>query len=155
MKNILIAVDDTKSTRDIFSKCTQICKCMAPDNITLLFVEKFEGHSLMDQMLGDAELSTLKNVLEGTEYKAALDAKAEKVLGYYKGLLTESPPAPNVKTVVKSGNPAEEILKLSEEEGMDMILIGSRGQRGAGLLMMGSVSREVANLAKCPVMIVK
>ena len=59
MKKILIAVDDTKSSKEIFAKCTQICKCMAPEEIILLYVEKFAGRSLMDEMLGDAELSTL------------------------------------------------------------------------------------------------
>lgn len=155
MKNILIAVDDTKSTQEIFTKCTQICKCMAPDNIILLFVEKFEGRTLLAEMLGDAELSTLKEVLQGTEYQVALDAKAEKVINYYKGVLEERSPVPNVKTVVKSGHPAEEIIKTAEEEGVDMILVGSRGKRGASNFLMGSVSREVANLAKCPVLIVK
>ncbi len=155
MKKILIAVDDTKSTKEIFDKSTHICKCMAPYEVVLLFVEKFEGRSLVDEMLGDAELSTLKEVLEGTEYKEALDAKAEKVLAYYKGLLEQNPPVPNVKTVVKTGHPAEEIIKAANEEGVEMILVGSRGQRGSNLLMMGSVSREVANMANCPVLIVK
>ena len=79
MQKILIAVDDTKATREIFSKCTQICKCIAPKSIILLFVEKFAGHSFLTEMIGSAELSTLKEVIEGTEYKEALDKK-EKIL---------------------------------------------------------------------------
>ena len=84
MKKILIAVDDTKATREIFSKCTQICKCMAPESIILLYVEKYGGPSILSDMIGDAESSTLQEVLEGTEYQEALDKKAETVLGYYK-----------------------------------------------------------------------
>jgi nucleotide-binding universal stress UspA family protein len=155
MKKILIAVDDTKSTREIFSKCTRICKCMAPDEILLLYVEKFEGRSLMDEMLGEAELSTLKEVLEGTEYKAALDEKANTVLNFYKMALQESSPAPNVTAIVKTGHPAEEILNTAKENDVDMILVGSRSKRGATRLFMGSVSREVVNLAECPVLVVK
>ena len=155
MKKILIAVDDTKSTREIFSKCTRICKCMAPDDIFLLYVEKFEGHSLMDEMLGDAELSTLKEVLEGTEYKAALDEKANTVLNFYKMALQESPPVPNVIPTVKTGHPGEEILNTAKENDVDMILVGSGGKRGAARLFMGSVSREVVNMAECPVLVVK
>lgn len=94
MKKILIAVDDTKSSREIFNKCTKICKCMAPEEIQLLYVEKFEGRSLMDEMLGDAELSTLQEVLEGTEYKEALDKKAETILNYYKKVLEEGGTCP-------------------------------------------------------------
>ena len=156
MKKVLIAVDDTKATREIFSKCTQLCKCMAPESIVLLYVEKFEGRSFMTEMLGDAELSTLQEVLEGTEYKEALDKKAETVLNYYKNALEQNQPVPNIETMVKSGHPAEEILNTAVEEDVGMILIGSRGQReGAARLLMGSVSREVANSADRPVLIVK
>jgi nucleotide-binding universal stress UspA family protein len=113
MKKILIAIDDTKGTAHIFEKTMQICKCMNPEEIILLYVEKLEGRSLMDEMLGDAEMSTLKEALEGTEFKDALDRKAERVLNHYKTLLQKAPPSPIVRTVVKTGHPAEEILKAS------------------------------------------
>ena len=153
MNKILIAVDDTKSSKEIFAKCTQICKCMAPEEIILLYVEKFAGRSLMDEMLGDAELGTLRDVIQGTEFQEAMDAKAEKILGFYKSALEERSPVPNVRTMVKSGIPAEEIVQTAKDEDASMIIIGSRGKRSR--LFMGSVSREVANTAECPVMIVK
>ena len=153
MNKILIAVDDTKSSKEIFAKCTQMCKCMAPEEIILLYVEKFAGRSLMDEMLGDAELSTLRDVIQGTEFQEAMDVKAEKILGFYKSALEERSPVPNVRTMVKSGIPAEEIVQTAKDEDASMIIIGSRGKRSR--LFMGSVSREVANTAECPVMIVK
>jgi nucleotide-binding universal stress UspA family protein len=153
MNKILIAVDDTKSSKEIFAKCTQICKCMAPEEIILLYVEKFAGRSLMDEMLGDAELSTLRDVIQGTEFQEAMDVKAEKIVGFYKSALEERSPVPNVRTMVKSGIPAEEIVQTAKDEDASMIIIGSRGKRSR--LFMGSVSREVANTAECPVMIVK
>jgi nucleotide-binding universal stress UspA family protein len=155
MKKILIAVDDTKSSKEIFSKCTQICKCMAPEVIILLYVEKFAGRSLMDEMLGEAEMSTLREVLEGTEYKEAIDQKADKILNYYKDALQENSPAPNVQPMVKAGHPAEMIVETAKEEDVSMILVGSKGKRAPTSFLMGSVSREVANTADRPVLIVK
>ena len=155
MKKILIAVDDTKATREIFSKCTEICKCMAPESIILLYVEKFEGRTLMTDMLSDAELTTLREVLEGTEYQKALDQKAERILGYYREALEQNQPVPKITTMVKAGHPAEQIIETAKEEEVAMILIGSRGQRAGARLIMGSVSREVANEADRPVLIVK
>jgi nucleotide-binding universal stress UspA family protein len=155
MKKILIAVDDTQATREIFSKCTKICKCMAPESIILLFVEKYAGHSFMNEMIGDGEASTLREVLEGTEYKEALDKKADTVLSYYKSALEQNQPVPVVQSMVKTGHPAETIVETAKEEDVAMILIGSRGQRASSRLFMGSVSREVANTADRPVLIVK
>ena len=155
MKKILIAVDDTKSTKEIFSQCMQICKCMAPESIILLYVEKFAGRSLMDEMLGEAEMSTLREVLEGTEYKEAMDQKADKILNYYKDALQANSPVPNVQPMVKVGHPAEMIVETAKEEDVSMILIGSKGKRASTSLLMGSVSREVANTADRPILIVK
>ena len=154
MKRILIAIDDTKGTAAIFEKTMHICKCMNPEEIILLYVEKLEGRSLMDEMLGDAEMSTLKEALEGTDFKEALDRRANKILDHYRSVMQNSPPTPNVKTVLRSGHPAEEILKGAEEEKADLIMIGSRGKR-IGRMFMGSVSREVANNSTVPVLLVK
>jgi len=153
MTKVLIAVDDTKGTKKAFAACSNVCSCMHPEKIVLCYVEKFEGKSLVDEMLGDAELSTLEEVLKGTEYQEALDEKAEKILNYYKKVL-EDKGITGVKTVVRKGHPAEEIIKTAKKEDVDMIIIGSRGKRTAHLFM-GSVSREVANNSEVPVLIVK
>ncbi len=150
---ILIAVDDTKSAKEIFEKSLGVFKCMNPEEFLLVYVEQFEGRSLMTEMLGDAEMSTLREVLEGTEYKEALDEKAEKVLNFYKTTLETNISGPAVRKVLRSGQPADEILKTAKEEGAGLIVVGSMGN--APRLLMSSVSREVANSAEVPVLIVK
>ncbi len=151
---ILIAVDGTKGTKDVFEKTMQICKRMNPEQIILIYVEKLDASPLMDEMLGDAELSTLIEAMEGTEFKEALDKKAKTILKYYRQILESAPPVPAVKTVIRTGHPAEEIIKGAESEGADLIVIASRGDR-IGRLFIGSVSREVANNASAPVLLVR
>ena len=154
MKNVLIAVDDTKSAQAAVLECTgNLCGKLKPESVTLLYVEKFEGRSLMDEMLGEAEMSTLREVLEGTEYKEKLDKKANAVLDSYAGKMKEFG-MDSVKKLIKTGHPAEEILNAAKEIGADMIVVGSRGSR-KGNIFMGSVSREVANNAEVPVLIVR
>ncbi len=154
MKNVLIAVDDTKGTKKAFSMCTNFCICVKPKTISLVYVEKFEGSkSLIDEMLGDAEMTTLRQVLKGTEYQAALDRKAKSILSYYKKTLVSNGLS-GIKTIVRRGHPAEEILKAAREVKADVIVVGSRGKR-ATHLFMGSVSREVTNSAEIPVLVVK
>jgi len=154
MKKILIAVDDTKGTKNMFAVCSDMCSCLRPESVILCYVEKLEGRSLMDDtLLSVSEMSTLKQVLEGTEYQDALDKKAQAILGYYKKAL-EDKGITGIKTVIRKGHPAEEILEAVKEEGAEMILIGSRGKR-VSHLFMGSVSREVANNATVPVLLVK
>ena len=68
-------------------------------------------------------------MVEGTEFKEAMDKKAEKILGYYKSALEERSPVPNIRTMVKTGIPAEEIVQTAKDEDASMIIIGSRGKR--------------------------
>ena len=153
MKNILIAVDDTMGSEKSFSVGSHFCLCVRPEKIVLVYVEKFEGRSLMAEMLGDAEMSTLRDVLRGSEYQEALDKKAQTLLDHYKKSLEEKG-LTGIKTVIKRGHPAEEILNAVREENAEVIVIGSRGKRTSHLFM-GSVSREVVDRSEVPVLLVK
>jgi nucleotide-binding universal stress UspA family protein len=56
---------------------------------------------------------------------------------------------------VVSGRPVESILKYERGLHPDLIVIGSQGLHGVGQIKaLGSVSRKVSELAKCPVMII-
>ncbi|MBI4697469.1 MAG: universal stress protein [Nitrospirae bacterium] len=154
MKKVLIAVDDTKGSKAAFETASRICSCIRPESIAVCYVEKLEGRSLMDDaLLSISEMKTLKEVLEGTEYQEALDKKAQAVVAYYKKAL-EDKGLTGVKTVIRKGHPAEEILEAAKAEGSEMIVIGSRSRRTTRLFM-GSVSREVANSSEIPVLLVK
>lgn len=123
-----------------------------PESVILLHVERLQGRSLMIDMLGKAELSTLKESLKGTEHKEALDAKARKVLAYYKREL-ENSGAFNVTTVIRAGRPAEEILKVVDEEDADQILLGYKDQKGFSRFLTGSIARDIQKNAKVPVLL--
>lgn len=153
MNKVLIAVDDSKGSATATRVFLSLFPPGRPVAPVLLYVEKIEGRSLMDEMLGIAELSTLKEQLRGTEYQEQLDRKAQAVISFHKKTL-EDGGVPTVKTVVREGHPAEEILAAAKEEEADLIIIGSRGQR-LHTLLMGSVSREVANRADIPVLIAR
>jgi nucleotide-binding universal stress UspA family protein len=56
---------------------------------------------------------------------------------------------------LRVGRPAEEIVELSEELGVGLIVMGSRGQRGVRRALLGSVSDSVVRHAHCPVLVVR
>jgi len=153
MKKILIAVDDSKGSEVAVRTFIDLFASNRSVPAILLYIEKIEGRSFMDDMLGEAELSTLKEMLKGSEYKQLLDKKAERIISYHRKILEESG-LTEIRTLVRDGHPADEILSTAKEEGADMIIIGSRGKRMHNLFM-GSVSREVSNRAEIPVLLAK
>jgi len=58
-------------------------------------------------------------------------------------------------TMLKVGNPAEEIINAGDEGNFDLILIGGTGAHGAIRFLMGSVSDRVVRHANRPVMVVR
>jgi nucleotide-binding universal stress UspA family protein len=46
----------------------------------------------------------------------------------------------------------DEIVKRAEEEGADLIVMGTHGRRGLRHLLMGSVAERVVRMAPCPVL---
>lgn len=79
---------------------------------------------------------------------------------YAKELLEEtknaiSSTAKVASTVIKEGNPAEEILKYAEEIGSNFIVMGNRGLSNFSKVVLGSVSQKVLTHSCCSVLIVK
>lgn len=60
-----------------------------------------------------------------------------------------------VDSVVVEGDPAKNIIDFAREEGVDMIVIGSRGLGGIKDLFLGSVSHKVSHLAHCTCVTIK
>jgi nucleotide-binding universal stress UspA family protein len=54
-----------------------------------------------------------------------------------------------------TGDPSTAIARLAEEEGVDMIVMGTHGRTGLTRLLMGSVAEAVVRRAPCPVLTYK
>ena len=150
MKKILVAVDETKGSTAVLAFFRNLVR--PPEEVILLYVQRLEGRSLMIDMLSESELATLREAMEGTEHKEALDRKAERILAHYKREF-ETRGLFRIKTICREGVPAEQILRVAEEEGADLILSGSNGKQGFDRLISGSVSRDLQLNATIPVVV--
>jgi nucleotide-binding universal stress UspA family protein len=56
---------------------------------------------------------------------------------------------------LRLGRPDDQIVRVSEESGAGLIVMGSRGRGGVRRALMGSVSDSVVRHAHCPVLIVR
>lgn len=55
---------------------------------------------------------------------------------------------------VLSGNPAESLADIADEEAAMLIVVGSRGRGAFKTAFLGSVSNSLIGIARCPVLVV-
>jgi nucleotide-binding universal stress UspA family protein len=60
-----------------------------------------------------------------------------------------------VKTRIEVGSPSAEIVRVAQEENVDLIVMGAQGETAAQELLLGSVANEVIRRATVPVLIHK
>ena len=60
-----------------------------------------------------------------------------------------------VETHARGGDPADAILDVAEEQGVDLIVVGNKGMTGAKRFLLGSVPNKVSHHAPCSVMIIR
>lgn len=61
---------------------------------------------------------------------------------------------PGARTFLEAGSPKHEITRVAQEQGADLIVVGSHGRHGLRLLL-GSTANGVLHLAQCDVLAVR
>ncbi len=61
---------------------------------------------------------------------------------------------PNFQRKIISGDPATEILKMIESEGIDLVVMGTHGRKGLKHTIFGSVAENVVKKSPVPVLTV-
>lgn len=88
------------------------------------------------------------------EPKYVMDDMTNSIVSDAKDIATEAG-LKNVKTVVREGKPARALLDYAKSNGIDLIVVGSRGVGEIDAALLGSVSQKVSMLSNCTVMIVR
>jgi nucleotide-binding universal stress UspA family protein len=58
-------------------------------------------------------------------------------------------------TTVIFGAPAQSIVEHAENNGIDLIVMGTHGRGGVAHLLLGSVAERVVRMARCPVLTIR
>ena len=93
---------------------------------------------------------------EDVETRDNLDKGKEHYEKFFKNLRTEaSNMGVHLKTEVALGHPAEQIIRWSEKNHVDLILMGHQTKNTFGRWLLGSTPDKVVHYAACSVVIVK
>ncbi len=117
-------------------------------------IARLQGAVLMLLSVVDlnAEVAAFERVSMGGYVPAELKEGAYKEL---TKILREVPEDIRVNSMVEIGSPAEVIVETADDEGYDLVVMGSRGLGRLQGFLMGSVSQYVLQHVHCPVMVVR
>ena len=134
---ILIPVDGSKMTKNVIDKAEEIGKV-------------FEAKLILMTVLDSA------NLTDRYFYAAAYSSNLKELEKMLEELKEENSDYPyEIETVLKTGMPYDEIVKLADEEDVDLIVMGNRGLGTFSRTLLGSVSNKVLNHSDKSVLVVK
>jgi nucleotide-binding universal stress UspA family protein len=99
-------------------------------------------------------------VPEYAETRDEVDEAREQAERYYGRYLEEAAAFLEsrglaVRTYLGFGKPSEEILRLAQETGADLIVLGTRPHHPVRRRLLGATADKVVDHASCPVLVVK
>jgi nucleotide-binding universal stress UspA family protein len=124
------------------------------------FVPKPEGDAALTTAIEEAKLrgATLIVVNShrgGPGFDKEASAKAESSIEAVRQQLDASGLTYDVRQLVRGFEPSEDLIKVAEDAGADLIVIGLRRRTPVGKLILGSNAQRVLLDAHCPVLAVK
>lgn len=141
-QNILIAVDLTEEAEEVFAAARNVATEQSSASVSACTIVR-----PLARTYGGLDMA---NVVAGAPFEEEMRVQAKdklKALGEEYGVSADA-------TYVRMGAPAAEIRALAEEIASDLIVIGTHGRHGLGLLL-GSTANAVLHGVSCDVLVVK
>ncbi len=140
-KRITCAIDLSDPSRLAMDSAADLAGALGAE-LTLLHVHEPPPRAAVDLLVtptGVAELSA---------------EETEEALAAWRASAAERAGTP-VRSIVRTGGAAAEIVAHAREQGTDLLVLGTHGRRGLAKLAFGSVAEKVAKQAPCPVLLVR
>lgn len=115
--------------------------------------ERYGARMLLLHVIPQAVEEVSMHGSEGEQRIMDLEAKAEEQL--HEIALEDLGERLPVDVKVAIGKPAESILRVAREEGVDLIVMGTHGYGELHQLLLGSTAETVFHNAPCPVFMVR
>lgn len=140
-KKILVPLDGSELSEAVLNHVVTIATgCKVPD-VVLIRIRSPLDKSVRETL--DVDIAS--------KLDEAYQEEAANYLNKIAANLKEKGVA--TKTVVLSGNPAEEIINYVKGSGVDLIVMSTHGRSGVSRWVFGSVADKVIRLSEVPVLI--
>ncbi|MBO5244569.1 MAG: universal stress protein [Selenomonadales bacterium] len=139
-QSILVPIDGSSAATNALKYAVTVAQAFSA-KLTIVYIVDLNTHmSAFEQVSGGGYIP---EEIKQKGYSALRAAERELPSGLSADIRLEI------------GSPARRILDIAEDDGIDLIVMGSRGLSKAKQILLGSVSQSVLVRATCPVMIIR
>jgi len=140
---ILVGTDGSESS---FRAVERAAAVAADANATLLIVSAYA-------QMSDRESSRAAQALGEESYKVMGAHPAEDILREAADVAKKAG-AGSVDTIAQAGDPVDVLVKVVDDRGVDLCVVGNRGLNSLAGRLLGSVPANISHRASCDVLIV-
>ena len=146
IKKILVATDASAASNRAVSMAAYMAACHEADLLILHVIRDMQLPTLLKKA---PELEEFANKREDILREVAETILEEAEARAKKG------GAKKIQTAIGSGDPASSVIGFAKRRNIDTIVVGTRGLGKVREILMGSVSRKLANSAEANCFIVR
>ena len=139
---IVVGTDGSKTAERAVWKATSLAKALGAD---LMVVSAYSGHAPTVAAAGiafDAGWVVAANESAEGCAKQAVE-------------IAQSSGVESVSGRAIAGDPAEVLIKVVEEEGADLLVVGSKGMQSTARFLLGPIANKVSRRVPCDLLIVE
>ena len=144
IKRVLVPVDFSGDSLNALAYARELVKPFNAEVVLVHVIEPIYYAAPADMYMTSPNLATL------------IDEQQRVATQQLKRIATDlEKQGHRVRTVLKSGSPAQVIIDSAQRTGTDLIIMATHGHTGLAHLFMGSVAEKVVRSATCAVLTVR
>jgi nucleotide-binding universal stress UspA family protein len=143
MKRIMVAVGFNGYAEELINYATGIAQGLNSELIVANII-----HSRDVEAVGT--IAAMGFDVDSEHYVSSIKAERQQELDQI--LKKTSYPSEKIRTIIKTGNPTEELLNLTLTENVDLIIMGIKGRTELRHMLVGSVAEKVFRRSPVPIL---
>jgi nucleotide-binding universal stress UspA family protein len=151
-KKILVAYDGSEQAKRAIDYAADMANTCGGALLVLTVVPRVTLPVFPDEGFGSAPLTTAQDF---GVYQEKMQAMYQKSQEDIMKDIAEHFPKLEAEAILLEGRPSSTIVEQAEKNGVDLIVIGSRGLGGISGWILGSTSRRVVESCTKPVLVIK
>lgn len=150
-RRILVPLDGSEQSQKILDHAVAIAEKFNAEIVLLTVVPRAMFPFSGDEVSAQAPLITAEDM---AQYQERMWSLYRKVLTEAEYNVRSEHPELKMTKILREGRPSSIIVDVARSDGVDLIVMGSRGIGGTAWGILGSTSRSVVESCNKPILIV-